>query len=342
MSTTRNPAVALDYSGGAETTGSILMIDFELGSRGAAIQWLSQYPHEEELLFPPCTGLSVVDVAQIGAKRCLLVSVNVSTARPNTSEVLTPQYIPGTAAAMSWVGKGLRLKPGSSLADVTLLDLSSRNCHGTGASALGLLLGRAGSSLPALRQLIARGAQLNDQDAAHIAAGLAINLHLLSLDLSANKLTPAGVVRLARGLASSAVRSLAIYNNDVGAAGAEALAAVVANGGTLSELTLHSCPLPCQALLGSDGTKTIDLCSKGLTTLDGCFVGALLPGNRALRVLNLSDNRLGAGVESITRALAQNEALQRLSLEHNNLSKASKTQLKAIAGRRSRPLELHL
>ena len=105
MSTTRNPAVALDYSGGAETRGSILVIDFELGSRGAAIQWLSQYPHEEELLFPPCTGLSVVDVTQIEAKRCLLVSVNVSTARPNTAEVLTPQSIPGTTGALSWVGR---------------------------------------------------------------------------------------------------------------------------------------------------------------------------------------------------------------------------------------------
>ena len=47
MSTTKNPAVALDYSGGAAAKGSIFCIDFDMSSRGAAVQWLSQYPHEE-------------------------------------------------------------------------------------------------------------------------------------------------------------------------------------------------------------------------------------------------------------------------------------------------------
>ena len=51
MSTTRSAAVAVDYSGGEAVGGSILTIDFEMGSRGAAVQWLSQYPHEEELLY---------------------------------------------------------------------------------------------------------------------------------------------------------------------------------------------------------------------------------------------------------------------------------------------------
>lgn len=48
MSTTKSPAVAIDYSGGEETPGSILIIDFEMGSRGAGVRWASQYPHEEE------------------------------------------------------------------------------------------------------------------------------------------------------------------------------------------------------------------------------------------------------------------------------------------------------
>ena len=42
MSTTKSPAVALDYSGGPSTKGSIFVIDFDMNSRGAAIQWLSQ------------------------------------------------------------------------------------------------------------------------------------------------------------------------------------------------------------------------------------------------------------------------------------------------------------
>ena len=48
MSTTCNAAVALDYSGGEATTGTLFAIDFDMTSRGASIQFLSQYPHEEE------------------------------------------------------------------------------------------------------------------------------------------------------------------------------------------------------------------------------------------------------------------------------------------------------
>ena len=42
MSTTKSPAVALDYSGGAEVPGSIMTMDFDMNSRGASIQSLSQ------------------------------------------------------------------------------------------------------------------------------------------------------------------------------------------------------------------------------------------------------------------------------------------------------------
>ena len=55
MSTTKSAKVALDYSG--KGPGSILVIDFNMASRGAAIQFLSQFPHEEELLFPPLTAM---------------------------------------------------------------------------------------------------------------------------------------------------------------------------------------------------------------------------------------------------------------------------------------------
>jgi len=34
-----------------------------LADRGADISWLSQYPHEEEITFPPATGLQVTERA---------------------------------------------------------------------------------------------------------------------------------------------------------------------------------------------------------------------------------------------------------------------------------------
>ena len=51
--------------------------------------------------------------------------------------------------------------------------------------------------MPALRQLIVRGAQLNDHDAAHLAAGLAINSRVSVLDVSANTLSLILIVALA-------------------------------------------------------------------------------------------------------------------------------------------------
>ena len=107
MSTTKSAAVALDYSGGGATPGSIFVIDFDMNSRGASIQWVSQYPHEEELLFPPCTGLASLDVSEHGVKRCIRVNAQVSTARLDTREVASVYWVPGMAAAMPWFAEQL-------------------------------------------------------------------------------------------------------------------------------------------------------------------------------------------------------------------------------------------
>ena len=107
MSTTKSAAVALDYSGGGATPGSIFVIDFGMSSRGASIQWVSQYPHEEELLFPPCTGLASLGFSQHGVKRCIRVEAQVSTARLDTREVATAYWVPGMAATMPWFAEQL-------------------------------------------------------------------------------------------------------------------------------------------------------------------------------------------------------------------------------------------
>ena len=72
MSSTPSPEVAVKYSGN-EAAGSIFAIDFDMASRGAAIDWLSQFPHEKELLFPPCTMLECTGHAMRGTKRLVLV-----------------------------------------------------------------------------------------------------------------------------------------------------------------------------------------------------------------------------------------------------------------------------
>ena len=89
--------MAFNYSG--DGRGSIMVLDFNMGSRGAAIQFLSQFPHEEELLFPPftsfqCTEHSEHRLTTKGNKRLLLVTPEVSTKRPDTKLLIDPETVP--------------------------------------------------------------------------------------------------------------------------------------------------------------------------------------------------------------------------------------------------------
>ena len=85
MSTSRDSVAALRYSGGDEQQGSILQLSFDMGSRGADVRWVSQFPAERELLYPPCTSLTCSAMLTVGKKRVLQVTASVSTNRPNVS-----------------------------------------------------------------------------------------------------------------------------------------------------------------------------------------------------------------------------------------------------------------
>ena len=53
MSTTRDRAVAMGYAEGGAAAGIVFEIQQGMVDRGADISWLSQYPHEKEVLFGP-------------------------------------------------------------------------------------------------------------------------------------------------------------------------------------------------------------------------------------------------------------------------------------------------
>eukprot|EP00966_Prymnesium_polylepis_P100399 2325669-Prymnesium_polylepis.1 len=61
MSTSLERGPAIDYAGGGDGVVGILL-EMELGmtSRGADLEWISQYPGEKEVLLPPLTALEVV------------------------------------------------------------------------------------------------------------------------------------------------------------------------------------------------------------------------------------------------------------------------------------------
>ena len=53
MSTTTNREVAAHYAAGGGKAGLLFEIQMGIIDRGAEISWLSQYPHEKEILFAP-------------------------------------------------------------------------------------------------------------------------------------------------------------------------------------------------------------------------------------------------------------------------------------------------
>ena len=133
-----------------------------------------RYPHEEELLFPPCTGLACTDACDRGSKRCLAVNAQVSTARFDTREIVSPEHVPGTAEALAWA-MALFDCSASELAEREEWDLSQKNLGAAEhVQKLALLVGRAAhTAAPALRTLKAEHAQLGPSGAALLASGLA-------------------------------------------------------------------------------------------------------------------------------------------------------------------------
>ena len=64
MSTTTDEAVALTFAkeGDARTASTLVVASMGMIDRGATLDWLSQYPHEREILLPPLTAMEVVDI----------------------------------------------------------------------------------------------------------------------------------------------------------------------------------------------------------------------------------------------------------------------------------------
>ena len=260
MSTTKSEQVALDYSGGAASEGSIFAISFNAASRGASIQFLSQYPHEEELLFPPCTGLACHATLAAGRKRVLTITAQVSTACPDVRDITTPEHVPGTADALRWTASAFGCLP-EALAFLESVDLSGQNIEAFGHH-LVMLLGRATHEVPRLLRLRLYRCQLRTESAvqicgalhanttlerlalggnafghahggaevaAAVASMLGANRTLHALDLRTNNICSTSVVVIAKALADTnrALRELILSGNAVDAHGAEALGAAI-------------------------------------------------------------------------------------------------------------------
>mmetsp|Transcript_7696 Transcript_7696/g.23002 ORF Transcript_7696/g.23002 Transcript_7696/m.23002 type:complete len:302 (+) Transcript_7696:781-1686(+) len=87
MSTTTNRAVAFQYAKG-KGAGTILEIQTGMIDRGAELGWLSLYPHEAELCFPPLTGLEVVGTRVEDGILVLAMRLNLNLSTSTIDEVV--------------------------------------------------------------------------------------------------------------------------------------------------------------------------------------------------------------------------------------------------------------
>jgi Ran GTPase-activating protein (RanGAP) involved in mRNA processing and transport len=161
-----------------------------------------------------------------------------------------------------------------------------------------------------------------------VADALKVNTALQSLDLWSNSIGAEGAIVLADALKeNTGLQSLNLGSNSIGAEGAKALADALKVNTALQSLNLWS------NSIGAEGTKALADALKvntGLQSLNlnGNYIGdegtkALadaLKVNTGLQSLNLDSNSVGAeGAEALADALKVKNALQSLNLGSNSI-----------------------
>ena len=84
MSTTADRSVAMQYAKVESQTVASCVMEVQMGmiDRGADLSWLSQYPHEREITFPPYTGLEVVNTRVEESVLVVELRLNVNLLSP--------------------------------------------------------------------------------------------------------------------------------------------------------------------------------------------------------------------------------------------------------------------
>lgn len=346
MSTTTDRAVAMSYAGCGEA-GIVFEIQMGMVDRGADIAWLSQYPHEREILFAPLSGLEVQSSRVDGSVVVLEMRLSVNLASLTMEQVMSKrrkvvqdmckQLIERRFAEIQKDGDWQQIcasvgKGADNVASYlrALLDpIAGRETTFYNQDAqLGCAIndavkqaGRVASWPQKLRELVAAEPRLLTSPVVRIDAKLAdpvgvaalvlLSSHLTELDLHRAELGPDGATMLAAAIAhgTAPLRRLYLAENS--------LCGVRRGEGTYSS---DGFARLCEALaLPGCGIETLDLRGNAIYAAGAALLGAALQANTTVRVLDLSDNRLWPnGVASIAEAVRGSRTLQELNVSGND------------------------
>eukprot|EP00962_Isochrysis_galbana_P003816 scaffold1069_cov129-Isochrysis_galbana.AAC.4 len=87
MSTTTDRSVAMGYAKGK--TGLLFEMRMGMVDRGADLAWLSQYPHEKEVLFGPLSGLEVQSTRVEGSVQIVQMQLSINLASLTIEQVVS-------------------------------------------------------------------------------------------------------------------------------------------------------------------------------------------------------------------------------------------------------------
>ena len=90
-STTTDREQALIYSGGGDDSAASTVFEMQMGmvDRGADLTWLSQYPHEREVLLPPLTGIEALGTDVQGSTLMISSRLSLNLAAHTLEQVLS-------------------------------------------------------------------------------------------------------------------------------------------------------------------------------------------------------------------------------------------------------------
>jgi hypothetical protein len=92
MSTTLDRSVAMGYAAGSKATGIVLELPQGMVNRGASVGWLSQYPHEEEILFGPLSGIEVQGTRVQGSVVIIEAGISINLGALTLEQVINKRH----------------------------------------------------------------------------------------------------------------------------------------------------------------------------------------------------------------------------------------------------------
>jgi len=147
------------------------------------------------------------------------------------------------------------------------------------------------------------------------------------IDLSYQGIGSDAVARLAKAMVTTEVHTLSLHSNQIGDEGAEAIAELLRNSGTLTTLVLayngltpHGVEIITQAI-PSSSLETLSLAGNAIGPVGASYVANLLADSSTrLQHLDLAHCGVGTvGAVSLAQSIAANPGLRTLELSQNGI-----------------------